>query len=210
MITIKYFKEITFVYAILISLFHFGINIWGGISDLWFNSAHFALLGSLGFLTYEANKNETKENLTVTKKEKPIAKEMVEKKVDTANAFTKDDFQKYQKAVGSFQIRDYENAYKLFNKLSLIYSNNEQLNYYLGRSSFELKKYSQSYAAFNKIDIKNELHLRIRLEKARTLYFLKSYDLALGELNKILQYPISIKVRSNIEKFIKTIQQEKM
>ena len=58
MIKIKYFKEITFIYAIGISLFHFGINIWGGISDLWFNSAHFALLASLGFLTYEANKNE--------------------------------------------------------------------------------------------------------------------------------------------------------
>ena len=58
MITIKYFKEITFVYAILIAFFHFGINIWGGISDLWFNSAHFALLASLGFLTYEATKNE--------------------------------------------------------------------------------------------------------------------------------------------------------
>ncbi len=58
MIKIKYFKEIIFIYAICISLFHFGVNIWGGISDLWFNSAHFALLSSLGFLTYEANKNE--------------------------------------------------------------------------------------------------------------------------------------------------------
>jgi len=58
MIKIKYLKEITFAYAIFISLFHFGINIWGGISDLWFNSAHFALLASLGFLTYSATKNE--------------------------------------------------------------------------------------------------------------------------------------------------------
>jgi len=58
MIKIKYFKEITFIYAIFISLFHFGINVWGGLSDLWFNSAHFALLASLGFLTYEASKNE--------------------------------------------------------------------------------------------------------------------------------------------------------
>ena len=60
MITIKYFKEITFAYAIFISLFHFGVNIWGGISDLWFNSAHFALLASLGFLTYEASKDGNK------------------------------------------------------------------------------------------------------------------------------------------------------
>ena len=60
MIQIKYFKEITFSYAIFISLFHFYVNIWGGISDLWFNSAHFALLASLGFLTYEASNNDNK------------------------------------------------------------------------------------------------------------------------------------------------------
>lgn len=60
MIKIKYLKEITFAYAIGISLFHFAINIWGGISDLWFNSAHFALLASLGFLTYDAAKHENK------------------------------------------------------------------------------------------------------------------------------------------------------
>ncbi|AXX86256.1 TRAP transporter permease [Malaciobacter marinus] len=58
MIKIKYFKEITFIYAIFISLFHFSVNIWGGLSNLWFNSAHFALLASLGFLTYEASKDK--------------------------------------------------------------------------------------------------------------------------------------------------------
>ncbi len=58
MIKINNLKHILFAYAILISLFHFGVNIWGGISDLWFNSAHFALLASLGFLTYETNKND--------------------------------------------------------------------------------------------------------------------------------------------------------
>ena len=60
MIKINHLKYIIFGYAILISLFHFAINIWGGISDLWFNSAHFALLASLGFLSYETtqNKNE--------------------------------------------------------------------------------------------------------------------------------------------------------
>lgn len=60
MVEIKYFKQIVFVYAIFISLFHFYINLKGGMSDLWFNSAHFALLASLGFLTYEASTNENK------------------------------------------------------------------------------------------------------------------------------------------------------
>jgi TRAP transporter 4TM/12TM fusion protein len=60
MLEIKYFKELTFIYAIFISLFHFVVNVWGGISDLWFNSAHFALLASLGFLTYEAKNGDNK------------------------------------------------------------------------------------------------------------------------------------------------------
>ncbi len=61
MIKINNLKYITFAYAIFISLFHFGINIWGGISDLWFNSAHFALLASLGFLTYEVQNGKENE-----------------------------------------------------------------------------------------------------------------------------------------------------
>jgi TRAP transporter 4TM/12TM fusion protein len=54
-------KQFIFVYAIFISLFHFYINIWGGISNLWFNVAHFALLGSLGFLTMRAAKHSSKD-----------------------------------------------------------------------------------------------------------------------------------------------------
>ena len=54
-------KNFIFIYAIFISLFHFYINIWGGISNLWFNVAHFSLLASLGFLTYRASKHSSKD-----------------------------------------------------------------------------------------------------------------------------------------------------
>ncbi len=57
----KKFKNFIFVYAIFISLFHFYINIWGGISNLWFNAAHFSLLASLGFLTFRASKHSSKD-----------------------------------------------------------------------------------------------------------------------------------------------------
>jgi TRAP transporter 4TM/12TM fusion protein len=49
-------NKFTFVYAIFISIFHFYLNIQGGLSDLWFNAAHFSLLASLGFLTYRGSK----------------------------------------------------------------------------------------------------------------------------------------------------------
>ena len=45
-------KKFIFYYAIFISLFHFYQNIFGGLSDLWFNAAHFSLFASLGFLLY--------------------------------------------------------------------------------------------------------------------------------------------------------------
>jgi TRAP transporter 4TM/12TM fusion protein len=44
------------VYAALIALFHFYINLRGGMSDLWFNAAHFSFLTSLGFLLFRRSK----------------------------------------------------------------------------------------------------------------------------------------------------------
>lgn len=47
-------KKFLFIYAIFISIFHFYMNVQGGLSDLWFNAAHFSFLASLGFLSYKA------------------------------------------------------------------------------------------------------------------------------------------------------------
>ena len=51
------------VYAALIALFHFYVNLRGGISDLWFNAAHFSFLASLGFLLYRANQKADPETI---------------------------------------------------------------------------------------------------------------------------------------------------
>jgi len=58
-------KKFTFVYAIFISIFHFYINIEGGLSDLWFNGAHFSLLASLGFLSYRVSKFSNDEFVSI-------------------------------------------------------------------------------------------------------------------------------------------------
>ncbi len=58
-------NKFTFVYAIFISIFHFYINIEGGLSDLWFNAAHFSLLASLGFLTYRGSKFSSDEFVSI-------------------------------------------------------------------------------------------------------------------------------------------------
>jgi len=54
-------NKFIFIYAILISVFHFYENIWGGMSNLWFNAAHFSLLASLGFLTHRVSKHSNQE-----------------------------------------------------------------------------------------------------------------------------------------------------
>jgi len=56
-------KPFIFYYAIAISIFHFWINIWGGLSDLWFNAAHFSLLASLGYLTLRASSYSSNEKI---------------------------------------------------------------------------------------------------------------------------------------------------
>lgn len=58
-------NKFIFIYAIFIALFHFYINIWGGISNLWFNAAHFSLLASLGFLTYRVSKHSSKDIIPI-------------------------------------------------------------------------------------------------------------------------------------------------
>ncbi len=58
-------EKFIYLYAIFISLFHFYINIRGGLSDLWFNAAHFSFLASLGFLSYRVFKNSDPEKVPI-------------------------------------------------------------------------------------------------------------------------------------------------
>ena len=58
-------KKFVYIYAIFISIFHFYINIEGGLSNLWFNAAHFSFLASLGFLSFKASKYSSNEHVTI-------------------------------------------------------------------------------------------------------------------------------------------------
>ncbi len=61
----KSLSKFIFIYAIFIAVFHFYINIWGGISNLRFNAAHFSLLASLGFLTFRASKHSSEDIIPI-------------------------------------------------------------------------------------------------------------------------------------------------
>lgn len=59
----KSMEKIVYIYAIAISIFHFYINIRGGLSDLWFNAAHFSFLASLGFLSIRVFKSSDEDRV---------------------------------------------------------------------------------------------------------------------------------------------------
>ncbi len=59
----KRLAPILTLYAALIAIFHFYVNMRGGLSDLWFNAAHFSFLASLGFLIYPAGKRSDRETI---------------------------------------------------------------------------------------------------------------------------------------------------
>ena len=63
MISRKRLAPILTAYGALIAIFHFYVNMRGGLSDLWFNAAHFSFLASLGFLIYPATKRSDPERI---------------------------------------------------------------------------------------------------------------------------------------------------
>ncbi|WP_457607071.1 TRAP transporter permease [Nitratifractor sp.] len=64
MLSRKRLAPIVTIYAALIALFHYYVNMRGGLSDLWFNAAHFSFLASLGFLIYPASKRSDPERIS--------------------------------------------------------------------------------------------------------------------------------------------------
>ena len=60
------FKTFLYWYTIFVALFHFYQNLFGEMSNLWFNTAHFALLASVGFLTFKPFKSSSEESIGIS------------------------------------------------------------------------------------------------------------------------------------------------
>jgi len=112
----------------------------------------------------------------------------------------------YKEAVRTFEVKDYQQAFILFEQLINQYPNNKFVNFYYGRAAYELKNYEYAFTSFDRILINHPQDGRVRAEYARTLMMLHSYDEAKKEFEKILLTPIPPKVRENIEKMIKIVK----
>jgi len=112
----------------------------------------------------------------------------------------------YQNALRTFKSGDFEKSLKLFGELSTKYIGDEYIEFYYGRSAFEVKKYELAYSAFDRVLIANESNHRARLELARTLFLMKAYKQSKKEFSRVLLAPIPKTVRTQIDKFIKMIE----
>ncbi|WP_456391455.1 TRAP transporter permease [Nitratifractor sp.] len=65
MLSRKRIAPILTAYAAAIAVFHYYVNMRGGLSDLWFNAAHFSFLASLGFLIYPGFRRQDPDAITL-------------------------------------------------------------------------------------------------------------------------------------------------
>lgn len=112
-------------------------------------------------------------------------------------------------ASSQYKLGNYISAYEKFNKLFLKYSDNVDINFYLGMSALKLKLYDDASAAFERVLIKKPDFHRARLEYARVLLILGFKEEAKKEFLEVLKYPIPQNVRKNIQEYIKLAQNNK-
>ena len=65
MLSRKRLAPILTIYGAAIAVFHYYVNMRGGLSDLWFNAAHFSFLASLGFLIYPGSRRQDPDTITL-------------------------------------------------------------------------------------------------------------------------------------------------
>jgi len=118
----------------------------------------------------------------------------------------------YNKAISSYNKKDFQTAYDLLSKLYISNLSNAKLNFYLGRSAYETGHYEVALAAFERVENLDPGNLRNRLEMARTYFMLKMYEDAENTFKEVLENRnIPDNVRRNIELYlakVKKVQQK--
>ncbi|MBD3840528.1 MAG: tetratricopeptide repeat protein [Campylobacterales bacterium] len=109
-------------------------------------------------------------------------------------------------AISYFKNKQYPQALKILQTLTIEDPNNTTINFYLGRSYYELGHYEQASAAFERITIVDEKNLRAKLELAQTYLMLNLNSNALQTFQEVLQNQIPNNVRNTVLKKIEQIK----
>lgn len=101
----------------------------------------------------------------------------------------------YKEAQQSYNAKNFQKAYPLFEELSLKSPDNAELNFFLGRCALELKKYDEALTAFDRVLMLNPSHTRTHMELARLYFETQQFELAQTELDTVLKENLPDNVR---------------
>jgi len=113
--------------------------------------------------------------------------------------------EEFDSAVATYNKNDFAGAYKKFNDLYELKSDDPVVNFYLGRCATELKLYDQALLAFERVLTVDPTHVRSRVEMARVYMEEGSYDSAEVELNNALEYKLPDNVKAQVTALLKSI-----
>jgi tetratricopeptide (TPR) repeat protein len=92
----------------------------------------------------------------------------------------------YEKAIQSYNHKDYKQAYKLFNLINQPLKNQKSIDFFMGRCAFELGKYDEALIFYERVLFKEPNNKRTILEIGETFFMLKNYNEAKKYFVKVL------------------------
>ncbi len=124
----------------------------------------------------------------------------------TLSCLSKNEVTSYKQGIVYFRNGQYKKSMDVFYKLFLRHPDNDEINFYLGRSAFEAGEYETALGAFDRMLINNPDNLRIKLETARTYFKLGTMEQASILFNEVLAANPPEKVKLNIKKYLNFIE----
>jgi tetratricopeptide (TPR) repeat protein len=113
--------------------------------------------------------------------------------------------EKMKEAIELYNKGKFMQAYKLFQDLFNIKSDDAKVNFYLGRCATELKLYDEALEAFERVLLLDPAHVRSHMEIGRIYFEEKSFDNSEAEFKKALEYPMPDEVKAQINQFLAVI-----
>lgn len=115
----------------------------------------------------------------------------------------------FSQAVTLFDAKEYTQAYPLLVALFDKKTDDEKINFYLGRCATELKLYDQAVLAFERVLMMNPDHVRSHLEMGRIFFEQGQNDDAQMEFETVLEKNPPVVVRNQVLSLLAEIENSK-
>lgn len=112
---------------------------------------------------------------------------------------------RYTQALELYKNKQYQLAYDSFRSLNQKNIEDENINYYLGRSAFALKLFEEAISAYERILIANPKNFRAKLEMARCYFELQDHKQSKIVFEELLDEKLPKQVQENIQSYLAQI-----